>query len=158
MRIVELRKNVRKHKVITFPGQDFKVALIRLGVKELIQADANAAERLKKEQVINEDIIALISQLEQLAIAIRDPENLDFNIITREELEQEEFSVIVELFQEWTEVQSDLADTIKEISQEDFEELEKKLEKMDWKDYDGESRKILNYLLMTLQFRDDTNN
>ena len=158
MRIAELRKNVRKHKVINFPDQDFKVALIRLGANELIEANVKTTQRLNKEQVINEDILALMNQLEQLALAIRDPECLNTKIITREELEFEELSVIAELFEEWAQVQSDDADTIDEITQEDFEELKKKLKKMDWKDYDGESLKTLNYLQMTLASKADMNN
>ena len=77
MRIAELRKNVRKHKVINFPDQDFKVALIRLTQGELIEANSMTTKRLNEQPVFNPDIIAIMEQLEQISTALRNPDNLE---------------------------------------------------------------------------------
>ena len=158
MRVSELRKNIRKHKVITYPGQNFEVAIVRLDARELIEANVKLTERLSKENVMNPDIVDLMYQLEQLSIALRSPLELSSRIISREELESEELSVISSLFEEWTQIQTEASDTIDEISTENFEELKKKLKKIHLKDLDGELRKILNYLQMTLVSREDMNN
>ncbi|WP_417203716.1 hypothetical protein [Acetoanaerobium sticklandii] len=158
MRVSELRKNIRKHKVITYPGQNFEVAIVRLDARELIEANVKLTERLGKENVMNPDIVNLMYQLEQLSIALRSPLELSSRIISREELESEELSVISSLFEEWTQIQTEASDTIDEISTENFEELKKKLKKIHLKDLDGELRKILNYLQMTLVSREDMNN
>ncbi len=158
MRVSELRKNIRKHKVITYPGQNFEVAIVRLDARELIEANVKLTERLSKENVMNPDIVNLMYQLEQLSIALRSPLELSSRIISREELESEELSVISSLFEEWTQIQTEASDTIDEISTENFEELKKKLKKIHLKDLDGELRKILNYLQMTLVSREDMNN
>lgn len=158
MRVSELRKNIRKHKVITYPGQNFEVAIVRLDTRELIEANVKLTERLSKENVMNPDIVNLMYQLEQLSIALRSPLELSSRIISREELESEELSVISSLFEEWTQIQTEASDTIDEISTENFEELKKKLKKIHLKDLDGELRKILNYLQMTLVSREDMNN
>ena len=158
MRVSELRKNIRKHKVITYPGQNFEVAIVRLDARELIEANVKLTERLSKENVMNPDIVNLMYQLEQLSIALRSPLELSSKIISREELESEELSVISSLFEEWTQIQTEASDTIDEISTENFEELKKKLKKIHLKDLDGELRKILNYLQMTLVSKEDTNN
>ena len=158
MRVSELRKNIRKHKVITYPGQNFEVAIVRLDTRELIEANVKLTERLSKENVMNPDIVNLMHQLEQLSIALRSPLELSSRIISREELESEELSVISSLFEAWTQIQTEASDTIDEISTENFEELKKKLKKIHLKDLDGELRKILNYLQMTLVSKEDMNN
>ncbi len=125
MRVSELRKNIRKHKVITYPGQNFEVAIVRLDTRELIEANVKLTERLSKENVMNPDIVNLMHQLEQLSIALRSPLELSSRIISREELESEELSVISSLFEAWTQIQTEASDTIDEISTENFEELKK---------------------------------
>lgn len=158
MRVSELRKNIRKHKVITYPGQNFEVAIVRLTQGEIIEANARTTKRLGEQPIFNSDVIAIMEQLEQLSLALRNPNNLEERIIDRKELEEEDSFLVDQLYQELSEIQIDKSDTIDEISKEDFEELKKKLKKMDWKDFDGESLKTLNYLRMTLVSKEDTNN
>lgn len=158
MRVSELRKNIRKHKVITYPGQNFEVAIVRLTQGEIIEANARTTKRLGEQPIFNSDVIAIMEQLEQLSLALRNPNNLEERIIDRKELEEEDPFLVDQLYQELSEIQIDKSDTIDEITKEDFEELKKKLKKMDWKDFDGESLKTLNYLRMTLVSKEDTNN
>ena len=62
MRVSELRKNIRKHKVITYPGQNFEVAIVRLTQGEIIEANARTTKRLGEQPIFNSDVIAIMEQ------------------------------------------------------------------------------------------------
>ena len=87
---------------------------------------------------------------------MRDPENLEilFAESFEEINEHMDPKTVYELHNVFIEVQNGKTDDLEDLSSEEFEDIKKKLEKMELKELDGELQTILKYFHQTLILQD----
>ncbi|QEK12716.1 hypothetical protein FQB35_10440 [Crassaminicella thermophila] len=156
-KLANLRKGIQEHKIIDFPDTDMKVALVQLSTKEIIEAREKAIKYITKHHV-DVDTGDLILNTYILLKAMRNAENLEEPFADSFEEIQENTNPkqIYALHSEFLEVQNGKLPEIEDMTNEEFEEIKKKLNQTQLKELDGELQNILRYfhqkmLLKSLQ-------
>lgn len=145
-KLAYLRKGITNNKTVVFPGTEEKVAIVALKTKDIIASREEAMKHIQ-EHTVDIDTGDLILNMCTLFRAMRNPDNLEeYFADSFEEIEENtEPKDIYELHKTFLEVQNGETPNMEDITQEEFEELKKKLNQIQLKDLDGELRTILKY-------------
>lgn len=154
-KLANLRRGIPEHKIVEFPGTDEMVAIVALNNKDIIKA-REAAMKYITDHPIDIDTGDLVLNMYTLKSAMRDPEDLEIQFAESfEEInEYMDPKSVYELHSIFLEVQNGKTEELEDLTLEEFEEIKKKLEKMDLKELDGELQTILKYFHQTLIFSD----
>lgn len=154
-KLANMRRGIPEHKIVDFPGTKEKVAIIALNNRDIIGARENAM-RYITEHPVDMDTADLILSMFTLREAMRNPENLEerFACDFEEINEYMEPKAVYELHNVFIEVQNGKTPDLEDLTSEEFEDIKKKLEKMELKELDGELQIILKYFHQTLTFQD----
>lgn len=150
-KLANLRKGIPEHEIINFPGTEEKVAIVALNNKDIIGARENAM-RYVTEHPVDVDTADLILNMFTLRETMRNPDSLDeYFVLDFEEInEYMNPKEVYELHNVFIEVQNGKTPDLEDLTSEEFEEIKKKLEKMELKELDGELQTILKYFHQTL--------
>ncbi|QZY56711.1 hypothetical protein [Crassaminicella profunda] len=150
-KLANLRKGIPDHKIMNFPDTDMKVALVQLSTKEIIEAREEAMKYITNHPV-DVDTGDLILNIYTLLKAMRNPEDLEENFADSFKEIQKNTSPkqIYELHTEFLDVQNGKTPEIEDMTNEEFEDIKKKLNQTSLKELDGELQNILRYFHQTM--------
>lgn len=150
-RLANLRKGIPDNKIVKLPRTDEDVAIVALNNKDIIEA-REAAMKFITNHPVDIDTGDLILNMYTLKSAMRDPD--DLKVLFAEGFddinEHMDPKSVYELHNTFIEVQNGKSDDLENLSSEEFEELKKKLKKMELKELDGELQTILKYFHQSL--------
>lgn len=154
-KLVNLRRGIPEHKIVNFPGTEEKVAIVALNNKDII-ASREAAMKFIAEHPVDIDTGDLVLSMYTLKETMRDPEDLEVRFAENfEEInEHMDPKTVYELHNEFVGVQNGKTQDLDDLTSEEFEDIKKKLEKMELKELDGELQTILKYFHQTLILSD----
>lgn len=154
-KLAKLRKGIPEHKIVDFPGTDAKVAIVALNNKDII-ASREAAMEYITDHPVDIDTGDLILSMFVLAKAMRNPSNLEeyFTDGFEDINENMDPKSVYELHNVFIEVQNGKIPDLDDLSIEEFEDIKKKLGKMEMSELDGELQTILKYFHQTLILKD----
>lgn len=154
-KLANLRKGMLEYEITDFPGTNEKVAIVALNNKDIIKSREEAMKYIE-DHPVDIDTGDLILNMFVLAKAMRDPDNLEeyftdgFDDIN----ENMDPKSVYELHNVFIEVQNGKVPDLDDLSIEEFEDIKKKLEKMEMNELDGELQTILKYFHQTLILKD----
>ena len=154
-KLSNLRKGIPEHRIENFPGTKEKVAIVSLNNKGIIEARAEAMKYIS-EHPVDVDTGDLILNMFVLAEAMRNPENLEeyFTDGFEDVNENMDPKLVYELHNMFIEVQNGKTPELEDLTSEEFENIKKKLEKMELKELDGELQTILKYFHLQMNLKD----
>ena len=154
-KLANMRKGIPEYRIVNFPGSKEKVAIRALNNRDIIGARENAM-RYVTDHPVDMDTADLILNMFTLKEAMRNPENLDeyFVLDFKEINEYMNPKEVYELHNVFIEVQNGKNPDLEDLTSEEFEDIKKKLEKMELKELDGELQTILKYFHQTLTLKD----
>ena len=154
-KLAKLRKGIPEFKEVNFPGTEEKVAIVALNNKDIIKSREEAMKYIT-DHPVDIDTGDLILSMFVLAKAMRNPNNLEeyftdgFDDIN----ENMDPKSVYELHNVFVEVQNGKTPDLDDLSVEEFENIKKKLGKMEMSELDGELQTILKYFHQTLILKD----
>lgn len=154
-KLAKLRNGTPEYEIVNFPGTNEKVAIIALNNRDIIKSREEAI-RYVTDHPVDMDTGDLILNMFVLAKAMREPDNLEeyftdgFDDIN----ENMDPKSVYELHNVFIEVQNGKVPDLDDLSIEEFEDIKKKLEKMEMSELDGELQTILKYFHQTLILKD----
>ncbi|WMM26660.1 hypothetical protein RBU61_08275 [Tissierella sp. MB52-C2] len=153
-KLANMRKGILEHKIVNYPGTNERVGIVSLNNKDIIGARENAM-RYATEHPVDMDTADLILSMFTLKEAMRNPENLgEYFVCDFEEIN--EFmnpKEVYELHNVFVEVQNGKTSDLEDLTLEEFEDIKKKLEKMELKELNGELQTILKYFLLQMNLK-----
>ncbi|WP_352404534.1 hypothetical protein [Sporanaerobacter acetigenes] len=153
-KLANLRRGIPEYEIAGFPGTDTKVAIVALNNKDIIGARENAMKYIS-EHPVDVDTGDLVLNMFILAKAMRNPDNLEeyFTDGFEDINENMDPKSVYELHNVFIEVQNGKTPELEDLTLEEFEEIKKKLGKMELKELDGELQTILKYFLLQMNLR-----
>lgn len=154
-KLAKLRNGIPEYEIVNLPGTNEKVAIIALNNRDIIKSREEAI-RYVTDHPVDMDTGDLILNMFVLAKAMRNPDNLEeyftdgFDDIN----ENMDPKSVYELHNVFIEVQNGKTPDLDDLSIEEFEDIKKKLEKMEMSELDGELQTILKYFHQTLILKD----
>jgi hypothetical protein len=148
----KIKQGKANYKLVEFPGTEEKVAIVALSSNESLQASLKAEEVIKEHNIEDEDLKSLEHQKQLAYKFIRDKDNRDKQIADSFEdfdnsidnTEIQYFTVQYSLFI------NENSPFLNSVSEEQFDELKKTLEKIALSDLNGMSLIALRNFLLTL--------
>lgn len=154
MSILQKIKNGKNnYKIINFPGTDEKVALVILSSQELTNCKINADRYIEENKITDEDYKDIILQQYIMYNALRDKDNIENKIASS----IDEFISLIDnnelafLQVQYNMFMQDNSPFLNAITEEQFEELKKTLEKIKLSDLNGVSLLALRNFLISLK-------
>lgn len=153
-KLANLREGMPEYEIINFPGTKEKVAIAALNNKDIIKSREEAMQYIT-DHPVDVDTGDLILNMFVLAKAMRNPNNLGeyftdgFDDIN----ENMDPKAVYELHNAFIEVQNGKTPELDDLTIEEFEEIKKKLGKMELSELDGELQTILKYFLLQMNLR-----
>lgn len=154
-KLAKLRKGIPEFKEVNFPGTEEKVAIVALNNKQIIEAREEAMKYIE-DHPVDIDTGDLILNMFVLAKAMRNPADLrEYFTDGFEDInENMDPKSVYELHNVFIEVQNGKIPDLDDLSIEEFEDIKKKLGKMEMSELDGELQTILKYFHQTLILKD----
>lgn len=154
-KLANLRKGIPEFKEVNFPGTNAKVAIVALNNKDIIKAREEAMKYIT-DHPVDIDTGDLVLNMFVLSKAMRNPFNLEeyFTDGFEDINKNMDPKAVYELHNAFIEVQNGKTPELDDLTIEEFEEIKKKLGKMELKELDGELRTILKYFLLQMNLKD----
>lgn len=154
-KLANMRRGIPEHKIVDFPGTKEKVAIVALNNRDIIGVRENAMKYIT-DHPVDIDTADLILNMFTLKEAMRNPEKLEeYFVLDFEEINNYmNPKEVYELHNVFVEVQNGKTPDLEDLTSEEFEDIKKKLEKMEVKELDGELQTILKYFHQTLTLQD----
>lgn len=152
MSILHKIKNGRNNKkIVEFPGTDVKVALVVLSSNDLTAAKLAADEYAEKMKITDDTYLDITLQQEILYRAMREVDNIEKRVADSiDDIRELSVNEIAFLMVQYNLFQQETSPFLSSVTEEQFEALKKTLEKMTWKDLNGESLIALRNFLLSI--------
>jgi hypothetical protein len=148
----KIKQGKANYKIVEFPGTEEKVAIVALSSNESLQASLKAEEVIKANNIEDDDLKSLEHQKQLAYKFIRDKDNKDKQIADSfEEFDNAIDNTEIQYFTvQYSLFINENSPFLNSVTEEQFDELKKTLEKIALSDLNGMSLIALRNFLLTL--------
>lgn len=152
-KLSKIKQGKNISKVIDFPGTDEKVAIAILSSAEIAEAQTKAEQLIEKHNIKDDTMQDIYHQKQILYKALRDKDDSKKQLAdTFDEIDTLDIQEIQFLMVQYNLLSQESSPFLNSVTEEQFEELKKTLEKITWKDLNGPSLVALRNFLLSLVY------
>lgn len=148
----KLKQGKKNYTLVDFPGTEEKVALVILTSDEVVEARLAAEKIIEEKNLTDEDYKEIEFQKQFVYFSLRDKDNRDKRLAENyEDLSETLDNMEIQyLYVQYQFLTTESSPFLSAVSEEQFEQLKKTLEKMSLKDLSGISLVALRNFLLNL--------